>query len=100
MRELELPKEEHELQAAPVPLPEELQCVVYIPDKPISTGQARAVLPDNISREDAVFNIGRTALLVAALATGHPEYLRIATQDRLHQPARQQVFPAMKMIFA
>ena len=48
---------------------------------------------------DAVFNIGRASLLVAGLATGHHEYLRLATQDRLHQPYREPLFPAMKVIF-
>jgi homoserine kinase len=85
--------------AAPVPLPPDLQCVVYIPDEPLSTKRARDVLKSQISRQDVVFNLGRTALLVAGLATNHLEYLRVATQDRLHQPARQQVFPAMKRIF-
>ena len=34
------------------------------------------------------------------MATNHPEYLRLATEDRLHQPYRQVLFPAMKVIFA
>ena len=89
-----------QIHAAPVPLPPDLQCVVYIPDQPMPTRQARSVLSATVSRKDAVFNIGRTALLVAGLATGHPEYLRLATQDSLHQPARQRLFPAMKQIFA
>ena len=93
-------QEGNNLQAAQVPLPTDLQCVVYIPDQPMPTRQARAVLPLKVSRRDALFNIGRTALLINALATGRPEYLRIATQDRLHQPPRQNVFPAMKYIFA
>ena len=93
-------KEGSELQSAPVPLPADLQCVVYIPDQPMPTRQARAVLPLKVPLQDAVFNIGRTALLINALATGHPEYLRVATQDRLHQPPRQKVFPPMKHIFA
>jgi homoserine kinase len=47
-----------------------------------------------------VFNAARTALLVNALATGHYEYLRTATQDRLHQPQRAEaLFPAMRLIF-
>ena len=88
------------LQAAPVPLPPDLQCVVFVPDQPLNTRLARSVLPKQFSREEAVFNIGRTALLVLGLATAHPEYLRVATEDRLHQPARQRVFPAMNHIFA
>ena len=43
--------------------------------------------------------MSRTALLVASMETEHPEYLNIATQDRLHQPYRQTIFPQMKVIF-
>ena len=87
------------VQAAPVPLPAELQCVVFIPETPMPTRKARAVLEAEVSRTDAVFNVGRTALLVASLALDRPEYLRLATQDRLHQPARQGVFREMKVLF-
>lgn len=87
------------VQAAPVPLPADLQCVVYIPDTPMPTDEARRVLPPDVPRADAVFNAGRAALLVAALALDRPEYLRLATQDRLHQPQRQGVFRQMKVIF-
>lgn len=87
------------VQAAPVPLPADLQCVVYIPDTPMPTEEARRVLPAEVPRGDAVFNAGRAALLVAALALDRPEYLRLATQDRLHQPQRQGVFRQMKVIF-
>ncbi len=45
-------------------------------------------------------NIGRAALLVAALAAGRLEMLDAATQDRLHQPARSRLFPAMEAVFA
>ncbi len=60
---------------------------------------ARSVLRKEVSMEDAVFNMGRAALLVAGMTTNHPEYLRVATQDRLHQPYRQDLFPAMKLLF-
>lgn len=84
--------------AAEVPTPEPLSAVVFIPDFVMPTSQARAVLPPKVTRADAVFNLGRVALLVEALATGHLEHLRAATEDRLHQPARQALFPAMKLI--
>ena len=42
--------------------------------------------------------MARVALLVAGMATNHPEYLSIATQDKLHQPYRQPLFPAMKLL--
>ena len=80
------------------PLPEDLRAVAFIPDVSMNTSEARAVLPSKVSREDAVFNLGRTALFVNALATGRLELLRHATEDRLHQPQRGKFFPAMKNI--
>ena len=87
------------VNAAPVPVPDSLQCVVFIPERPMPTKQAREVLQPEVTREDAIFNIGRTALMVAAFALDRPEYLGLATQDRLHQAARRGVFHEMKVIF-
>ena len=87
------------VHAVPVPVPADLQCVVFIPERPLSTKKAREVLPATVSLEDAVHNVGRTALLVAAFALDRPEYLRLATEDRLHQPQRRAVFREMKVIF-
>jgi homoserine kinase len=50
-------------------------------------------------RNDAVYNLGRVALLVNAFATGRLQDLAIATEDKLHQPYRQSLFPAMTVIF-
>ena len=80
------------------PLPDDLRAVAFIPDVSTNTSEARAVLPSQVSREDAIFNLGRTALFVNALATGRLELLRHATEDRLHQPQRGKFFPAMKNI--
>ncbi len=82
-----------------VPLPEKLSVVLLIPDFEIPTDKARAVLPSKIGMSDAIYNIGRAALLSVALATGNNQALRLATQDALHQPARLPLFPAMKKIF-
>ncbi len=84
---------------APVPIPEELRAVLFIPESPMPTEKARNILPAHVSREDAVYNTGRVALLINALTTGRLEYLRVATQDRLHQPARQELMPAMRLLF-
>lgn len=81
-----------------VPTPEGLRAVLFVPERPMPTAQARALLPARVSRDDAVFNIGRTALLVNALATGDLDGLRVATQDRLHQPYRSALFPSMRLI--
>ena len=84
--------------ASSVPLPRGLDAVLFVPDQPVVTEEARSLLPPEIDREDAVFNIGRVGLLVNALATGDLSLLRTATEDRLHQQAREKVFPAMKNI--
>ncbi|MDG0866873.1 homoserine kinase [Candidatus Lucifugimonas marina] len=78
-----------------VSVPEGLHAVLFVPEMLTNTHESRAVLPDMISRTDAVFNIGRAALLVNALSTGRFELLKYATDDRLHQPHRTQAFKAM-----
>ena len=90
--------EESTLYTVPVSVPAAMHAVLFIPDRRIATADARAVLPQQLSIADAVHNMSRVALLVAGMATNHPEYLDIATQDRLHQPYRQPLFPAMKLL--
>ena len=89
-----------QLYTAPIPVPDEIQAVLLIPDARIATADARAVLPAQVTIPDAVFNMGRAALLVAGMTLNRPEYLDVATQDRLHQPYRQPLFPAIKVIFS
>ena len=91
-------KGESTLYTVPVSVPAEIHAVLFIPDIRIATADARAVLPQQLSVADAVHNMARAALLVAGMATNHPEYLAIATQDKLHQPYRQPLFPAMKLL--
>jgi len=81
-----------------VPLPQGLHAVVFVPEGQKNTNEMRARLSPQVSRQDAIYNIGRAALLVNALATGRLELLKQATQDRLHQPARSQVFKGMNTI--
>jgi homoserine kinase len=64
------------------------QMMLAMPYEGLSTKKARAMLPESYSREDAVFNVQRAALLTAAFAQGRLELLRIAMQDRMHQPYR------------
>ena len=75
-----------------VPLTVRLAAVAFIPDLPVPTPHARGLLPATVSLADAVFNISRASLLVAALASGQPELLAEATRDRLHQPFRLSLF--------
>ncbi|MDP2949264.1 MAG: homoserine kinase [Chloroflexota bacterium] len=80
-------------------VPAGLKAVLFVPDQEMPTQESRQVLPQQLSRQDAIYNIGRAALLVAALASGRLDLLDVATQDRLHQPARAKIFPAMQAIF-
>jgi homoserine kinase len=82
------------------PIAEGLRVVLFVPDFEMPTAESRKLLPQTLTREEAVHNIGRAALLVAALAEGAWDALDEATQDTLHQPARTKIFPAMSEIFA
>jgi homoserine kinase len=73
--------------------------VVCVPDQPMSTTTARGLLPSEVSHQDAVFNAGRTGLLVAAM-TQRPDRLLEATEDRLHQPYRLGAMPATGRLLA
>ena len=66
--------------------------IVAVPAEPVATAKARGLLPDTVTREAAVFNIGRTSALSHALASD-PAMLFAATEDRLHQDARAEVYP-------
>jgi len=77
--------------AVRIPMSFDPAMVMWVPAFVTSTDQSRAQLPTEVPFADVVFNIGRTALLVAALAAGEVEVLRAATQDRLHQDIRLRV---------
>jgi homoserine kinase len=79
---------------ARVPLALSLTAVVFVPDHSVPTAHARSVLPSSVSMADALFNVARASLLVAALASGQPDALAEATRDRLHQPYRLALFPS------
>ena len=81
-----------------IPLPENLHTVILIPDYVGETSEAIDVLSGEVTRADAVFNIGRSALLANALATGRLDLLCYATEDRLHQPARAGLYKGLYTI--
>lgn len=74
--------------AVRVPLTFDPAMVMWVPSFVTSTDESRGKLPAAVPLADVVFNIGRTALLVAALAAGDVDALRAATQDRVHQDLR------------
>lgn len=67
--------------------------LVLVPEQSMSTTDARRMLPDDVARADAVFNVSRAALLVHAL-TADPDLLMVSTEDRLHQDARSLAYPS------
>ncbi len=80
-------------KAATLSMAEGIEAAVLIPGSTLPTKQARSVLPLQVPHGDAAFNVGRAALLVAAL-NGQPELLFEGTEDRLHQGYRADVMPA------
>ena len=86
--------------AISLPVPMRLTWVALIPETTSSTAEARAVLPASVPRADAVFNVQRVALLLAALQSGRAEALAPALDDRLHQPYRLALFPWMPAVAA
>jgi len=73
---------------------------LLIPGRPLSTEEARAVLPAQVSREDAVFNVAHAATLIAAVMRADGALLAIAMADRLHQAARTKLVPALAEVIA
>ncbi len=85
-------------RAVRLELPASYGVAVVVPDFVLPTAEARAVLPDHYSREDAIFNVQRSALLIAALATGTTSAFPAALEDRLHQPYRAKLVPGLEEI--
>lgn len=73
------------------PISDKLFFTLLIPDFELSTELARSVLPETVSRQDAIFNISRSALLIKALEKGDRLLMRIALEDKLHQPYRTKL---------
>jgi homoserine kinase len=73
----------------------EARFVVCIPEVEVSTFQAREILPENYDLKDVAFNLQRVSLLIHALNSNHPELLKEATRDRIHQPYRASLVPGL-----
>ncbi|MEW6572555.1 MAG: homoserine kinase [Bacillota bacterium] len=87
--------EENGLKWLKIPVDPGLQAVAAVPDFQISTKDARIALPQSYRREDALYNVGRAALLVGAFASKRYELLSSAMQDRLYQPYRASLVPGL-----
>lgn len=78
--------------------PEEIKAVVVIPDFELSTKKAREVLPSAIPYKDAVFNLQRASLFIAAIVNRRYDLFRVAMEDRLHQPYRKALIPGFDQV--
>lgn len=71
-----------------IPFNSAVDFYALIPSFTLSTSESRSVLPKQVSFKDATYNVGRTALMIAAFVNGDLDLLNVATKDRLHQNYR------------
>jgi homoserine kinase len=81
-------------------VPAGLWVVLFVPDLRLSTRAMRGVLPETVPFGDAVANLGRVAVGVAGMASGHPELLGALTADLLHEPYRATAYPQLPALVA
>src|SRR5215472_543831 len=85
-------------RAVRLELPQRFGVAVVVPDFELPTPHSRSVLPDCYSARDAVFNVQRASLLIAALAAGATWAFPAALDDRFHQPYRAALVPGLEEI--
>ncbi len=78
--------------------PEEWRAIVALPQEPLATSKARAMLPASYSLEDVVANLQSVAVLGQAFAQGRGDLLRLAMRDRIHQPYRAPICPLLPIL--
>lgn len=83
-----------------VPVPKSLSIVFAVPNYNLYTKKAREILPKSVPFSDAVFNLSRSSLLVAAITSGDLQLLKVASQDKLHQPYRTILIPGLSDVFS
>ena len=71
-----------------IPVKHDYRFVAMIPPFTLSTEKSRSVLPQVLSRSDAIANVSHLALMVASLINGYDDGLKLGFKDRLHQPYR------------
>jgi homoserine kinase len=86
------------IEAATFPGDATWEMLLAVPSTSLATKKARALLPESYSKADAIFNVQRASLLVAAFAQGSLDLLATAMQDRMHQPFRADACPLLKTL--
>ena len=80
------------------PLHPDWEIIALVPDFDMPTVKARAILPEQVSRADAIYNVAHGALVLKALELGDEKLLRTAMQDKLHQPYRKHMVADYEVI--
>ena len=75
--------------------PQEWRAIVALPDEPLSTTKARAMLPASYPLQDVVANLQSVAVMGLAFAQARADLLRLAMNDRIHQPYREAICPLL-----
>lgn len=78
-------------EICPIAWNEEVVAIVAIPEFELSTEEARSVLPKQVSRPDAIYNIAHFGLLLQGLSNNRGDWLKVALDDKLHQPYRKSL---------
>ena len=92
-------REQKRIEVVKLNPPENLSCVVCIPNFQVLTSRARKILPKTVKLEQAVFTSSRVAVLLAALNRKRYELLGMAMEDKLHQPYRKRLVKGMYTVF-
>jgi homoserine kinase len=81
------------LRFARVRIHPSLALVLVTPAYGVQTAAARAVLPRDLPRSDAIGQAASLATLVLGLERADPELIRAGMTDRIAEPARQHLYP-------
>lgn len=80
------------------PVHPDLRFVIMTPDFPLPTKESRRVLPAAVSRQDAIYNLSHAGLLPKALELGDERLIRLAMQDRIHEPFRRPLITDLPLV--
>ncbi|MGI8610483.1 MAG: homoserine kinase [Candidatus Dormibacteria bacterium] len=95
---LVIPEEDGRHTVRKIIWPQRLGCALFVPELLVSTESAREVLPEGYRTQEVLYNLARVALFISALQEQRLEDLRLAMEDKLHQPWRAQLVPGMDVI--
>lgn len=91
-------RQQEEVRALPVANHLAMGIALFLPDDQLLTEQARALIPRRVPLDDAIYDLGRLGYLITALLWGRWDLIGPAMEDRLHQPYREEIIPALPAV--